>query len=501
MATRFALTLDRTPPLSVAYLAGSLLEHGHDVEIVDAVGEALEHQYAGYRPDIVCRGLELDDIVRRVSTGARLIGISCMFSNEWPVVRELIARLRVQHPRATVVLGGEHATALPDECLRDAPALDACALGEGEETIVELAHSVEGHGSLADVAGLVVRSPLGPRRTAPRKRIRDLDAIPRPAWELTPLDEYMTAGLSFGVDRGRTVPLVATRGCPYRCTFCSSPSMWTTRYSLRSPQGVVDEMERYVERFGAEAFDFYDLTAIVKRAWILELATLLRRRGLGVTWQLPSGTRSEAIDAEVARAMFAAGCRNVSYAPESGSLPTLRRIQKRVKLPAMIDSMRASVAAGLNVKANLILGFPDETRQDVASTLRFASRMARAGVHDVSFWTFVPYPGSELFAELRRNGRIGALDDDYYASLLSYSDLARARSYDDRLPDQELQAWRLAGLGSFYAASWLLRPTRPLASIARLVRGRYESRAEMSLASMVRRASVRAAESTRRVAA
>lgn len=499
VVTRFALTLSQTPPLSVAYLAGSLVEGGHSVSVIDAVGEALDRTWPGYRPDIQCNGLAPADIVARIPEETDLVGVSCMFSNEWPIVRALIAAIRERYPRATIVLGGEHATALPDECLRDAPALAACALGEGEETIVELARTVDGRGSLDSVAGLVVRSPLGPRRTAPRGRIRAIGRIPRPAWHLTPLESYLTRGLSFGVDRGRTVPLVATRGCPYRCTFCSSPSMWTTRYEMRDPGDVVDEMEAHVERVGAQAFDFYDLTAVVKRAWILALCERIRARGLRITWQLPSGTRSEAIDREVARAMYVAGCRNVSYAPESGSPRTLERIQKKVRLDRMIASMSAAVAAGLNVKANLILGFPDESERDVAHTLAFAARMAGAGVHDVSVWTFVPYPGSALFDELAAAGRI-VLDDDYYASLLSYSDLAKARSYDERLPDRALQRYRLLGLATFYGASWALHPSRPLGTIGRLARGRYESRAEMSLASLVRRATARTARTTPRPA-
>jgi radical SAM superfamily enzyme YgiQ (UPF0313 family) len=263
--------------------------------------------------------------------------------------------------------------------------------------------------------------------------------------------------------------------------------MWTTRYAMRDPEDVVDEMRDAVERFGAEAFDFYDLTAVVKRDWILALCAALRRRGLKITWQLPSGTRSEAIDLEVARAMMAAGCRNISYAPESGSPATLERIRKKVRLDRMLASMRAAVSAGLNVKANLIVGFPDETPRDVAHTMAFAAQMAKVGVHDVSVWTFVPYPGSALFDGLLASGKLGPLDDDYYASLLSYSDLARARSYDDAIADEALQRYRWLGLGAFYGTSWALRPWRPVLTAARMVRGRYESRAEMSLASLVRR--------------
>ena len=285
------------------------------------------------------------------------------------------------------------------------------------------------------------------------------------------------------------MPLLATRGCPYRCTFCSSPLMWTTRYDTREPAQVVDEIEGYVHRYRVENIDFYDLTAIIERDWILEFCRLLDARGLRITWQLPSGTRSEALDEPVLQAMQRSGCRNVSYAPESGSPRTLEAIKKKVKLDRLEASMRAAVRAGLNVKANILIGFPDEQRDDLRETLRFILRMARLGVHDVSVWTFSPYPGSELFGRLRASGRLPQLDDDYYASLLSYSDVSGAVSYADALDATQLQRYRLAGLLGFYAASYATHPLRPLRSLYNIATRRYESRMEMSFGNLVRRLS------------
>ncbi|MEO6025365.1 MAG: radical SAM protein [Candidatus Binatia bacterium] len=490
---RYALTLNGTPPLSAAYLAGSLTAAGHEVQVIDAVGEALHAMHPGYRPDILINGLTVAQIVERIRPDCQFVGISCLFSHEWPLIRELVAAIAARFADVPIALGGEHATAVPELCLDESPLLTACALGEGEETIVELvqACAVEGAEAraraLAAVAGLVLRGPHGPLRTAPRARIRDIDDIPAPRWDLTPIEPYLAGGFSFGVDRGRTMPLLATRGCPYSCTFCSSPKMWTTRYSTRSPALVVDEIEDFVRRYRAENFDFYDLTAIIERDWILEFCRLLDARQLHITWQLPSGTRSEALDEETLRAMYRSGCRNVSYAPESGSPRTLQAIKKKVKLERLEASMRAAVRAGLNVKANILIGFPDESIEDLRETLRFVVRMARIGVHDASVWTFSPYPGSELFDGLRAAGKLPRLDDDYYAALLSYSDISGATSYATALDSKQLQRYRLAGLLLFYGASYLTHPARPVRSLYNIATRRYESRMEMSFGNLVRR--------------
>lgn len=484
---RFALTLNATPPLSVAYLAGSLTAVGHDVQVIDAVGEALGAMHPSDRPDIVINGLSIEEVVDGIRSDTQLIGISCLFSHEWPLVRRLIAAIAARFPDVAIVCGGEHATAVPELCLADAPALRACALGEGEETVVELLDACLGHRALADVAGIVFRAPDGPQRTAARARIRDIDQIPTPRWDLTPIENYLSGGFSFGVDRGRTMALLATRGCPYQCTFCSSPRMWTTRYNTRAPALVVDEIEEYVRRYRVDNIDFYDLTSVVNREWILEFCRVLSERQLRITWQLPSGTRSEALDEPVLRAMYESGCRNVSYAPESGSARTLRAIKKKVKLERLEKSMRTAVRVGLNVKANILIGFPDEQPDDLRDTLRFILRMARLGVHDVSVWTFSPYPGSELFETLRARGKFPRLDDDYYLSLLSYSDIAGAVSYTDALDARQLHRYRVAGLLLFYAGSYLTHPSRPLRSVYNIATRRYESRMEMSFGNLVRR--------------
>ena len=110
-------------------------------------------------------------------------------------------------------------------------------------------------------------------------------------------------------------------------------------------------------------FDFYDLTAIVQKKWILEFCDKIKKRSMNFTWQLPSGSRSEAIDADVAEMIYNSGCRNLSFSPESGSVSVLKRIKKRIKTSKMLNAMSSSIDVGINVKANIIFGFPEEKRR------------------------------------------------------------------------------------------------------------------------------------------
>jgi radical SAM superfamily enzyme YgiQ (UPF0313 family) len=475
-----------TPPLGLAYVAGTLREAGFDVTAIDALGESLDTRHP-VENDCFLYGLTSAQVVARIPTDTAMIGIHFGFSFEWPYSRRLAQIVRAAFPRALLVGGGEHVTAVPAESLKEGP-LDVIVLGEGEETIVEIAKIARaGQRDLSRVCGIAYTNLDGRVVVNPRRpRVRDIDAIARPAWDLFPIRNYLDAGVGFGVNRGRSMPVLASRGCPYQCTFCSSPAMWTTRWIARDPDKLLDEMEHYQAAYGAQNFDFYDLTAIVKKSWIVAFCRKIRERGLSFTWQLPSGTRSEAIDSDAARLLYDSGCRNLSYSPESGSPEVLARIKKRIHVDAVVESIAACRRESINVKCNVILGFPGETLRHVWQSYRFIARMAAAGAYDISVWAFSPYPGSELFAEIAKRQNL-VLDDVYYDSLRSYADSGRTVSYSEYFSDRQLKILRFAGAALFYAVQWARRPWRPLRLAFNLLRGREESRSEMALLGMIRR--------------
>jgi anaerobic magnesium-protoporphyrin IX monomethyl ester cyclase len=345
--------------------------------------------------------------------------------------------------------------------LRSCPAVTHVAVGEGEETIVEWAEWLDGRRQLEEVGGIQYLDCNGELKSTPtRQRIREVDALPWPAWHLFDLEPYFAIGEGHGVERGRSMPLVATRGCPYQCTFCSSPFMWTTRYVMRAIPDVVDEIEQYMNTYRADNIDFFDLTAIIKKEWIMSFCAEIKRRGLKLTWQLPSGTRSEVMDAEVMEAMASAGCMNVTYAPESGSPRTLKEIKKKVKLPRLFESILHAKHNGIFVKCNLIIGFPRETRWDMLQTVWVAIRFAILGVDDAGIYAYSPYPGSELYQYLRSTGAIPQMDRNYFTSLMTFMDLKQSSNYCENVGEWQISAYRLIGMCAFYGLSYLLRPAR-----------------------------------------
>jgi anaerobic magnesium-protoporphyrin IX monomethyl ester cyclase len=477
-----------TPPVGIAYLGGFLRKHGIDVQLIDALGEGLNLYNSLLefpdRAGFYLHGLSLDQVVDKIDSKAKIIGVSCMFSQDWPLNRELIRKIRKKFPNSIIIAGGEHISAVPAFVMNNCPELDYCLCGEGEIALLSLVEklSLNCTVSLEEIPSLVYRLDNSIKHSnAIPKRIQDIDSIPWPAWDLVPIENYLETGSGYGINKGRNMPIVATRGCPYACTFCSNPQMWTTKWVARNPKCVVDEIESYVKKYSANNFDFYDLTAIVRKDWIIKFCAELEQRNLKITYQLPSGTRSEAIDAEVCAALKRTGCCHITYAPESGSNNTLKKVNKRLKLTNLFASMRSAVDQKLFIKMNIVLGFPHETHLDILKTMVFLARCAWIGVHDVFIFTFSPYPGSQLFKELREKGNIPQLSDDYFFSLSTYIDLNRAISYAEKIPSWQLSYYRIFGLCFFYGLSFLFHPFRALHILRNLSSPISETRIEAFL--------------------
>jgi radical SAM superfamily enzyme YgiQ (UPF0313 family) len=275
--------------------------------------------------------------------------------------------------------------------------------------------------------------------------------------------------------------------------------MWTTRYYVRSVSDVVDEIESYVERYQATNVDFYDLTAIIKRDWILAFCAELERRGLRITYQLPTGTRSEALDAEVLAALYRTGCRNLCYAPESGSARTLARIKKKIRPERMIESIRAATRAGISVKANIMIGFPGETRKEMWDTVRLGLRLAWIGVEDLPLFPVIPYPGTEMYRQLRADGAVPELSNDYFAQL-GYADLDNAPSLTRHVTSRQLATVRMIGMATFLLVGYARRPWRLARTVRALFTERTTTVVELRLVEVKRRALAALRGRTRRAA-
>ncbi|MCL0045329.1 B12-binding domain-containing radical SAM protein [Nitrospinaceae bacterium] len=457
--TNFLSTVSM-PPIGLAYIAAAIREKGHEICVVDAPGSAPRNYYL-VKDNLRVRGLTQKEIIERIPSDVQVIGLGCMFTSHWIFVRDLISEIRKSFQNAFIVMGGEHATGFPEFSLDDAP-LDCVVLGEGEETTIELLDHIEKGLPLDKIAGLAYRSSHESIRINPRRRrVREIDSIAKPAWDLFDIKKYNEVKQPHGSAQGKFMPMLATRGCPFSCTFCSSPNMWTTEWIPRDYKLVVDEMQEYEQKYGVVDFQFEDLTAIVRKDWIMNFCNEILSRQMKITFQLPSGTRSEGIDYEVAKKLKAAGCHEFAFAPESGDPRVLKAIKKKVNLSKMFDSARNCLKAGINVGCFYIIGFPEDDYRSVLRTYGAIIKCAFTGFTNVNLNAYSPQPNTESFLDLQRNGVIKKFDDEYLMSLFTFQDFgARKTSYNKNFSDFELSVMVNLGVFLFYIIYFLIKPYR-----------------------------------------
>jgi anaerobic magnesium-protoporphyrin IX monomethyl ester cyclase len=461
------------PPIGLAYLASALRQGGFDVSIIDALGEDMDRFEPAHRPDIYFNGLRPEEIVNRIPADSKIIGLQIVYTQNYVFTKHLIKLIRERFREALLVAGGEHINALPEESLKDCLELDVCCLGESEESLVELTRAYFEKKDFSSIAGIVFRNGSELTRTPKRPRMKDPDQIPWPAWDLIPVANYLDRKVGSGPNFGRRLPMITSRGCPYRCTFCTSEQMWGPIYMTRKPELVVEEITWLVTKYKLDAIEIVDLTMAVNRTWFHKFLLLLKEANLGIKWSMPSGTRSEILDEEILTLLKETGCTFFALAPESGSQRSLEKIKKKVSLPHLAQALKTGSRLGMTIKMNIIVGFPFETRRDIFATFKFLMKSAFFGAQDGGVNIFRAYPGTQLFKELMLDGRVGH-DDETYDDINFAWDIFsfKRKTFCRNIASWELKLYRLVLGSAFYLATYVLRPARIIRSFINIFSGR-----------------------------
>jgi len=446
-------------PLGLAYIASALRAAGHEVEIFDTVALGMDQHWA-YGNASIGTGLVDHEILDRITDRYDIIGISCMFATDWKHTKKLTSEISHKCHNAVIVLGGEQVSTVPEHSLRSSNA-DIIVIGEGEETIVEIANSLDAKSDLTHIEGTCFYDKKNNKiiQNARRKRIKKVDEITPPAWDLFPMDPYLKGGGSTAWGK-RKMAIAFSRGCPYQCTFCTSPNFWGTSWIPRNIDLIMEEIKFNIKTYNVNHFEVYDLTAIVNKTWSVQLAKRIIDEKLNVTWSIPSGTRSELLDEEMLSLLKQSGLNWFAYAPESGSTKTLQRIKKRVNKANMLKSMSICNKLGIYANANMILGFPGETHLDVWRTLLFCVQLAWNGVRDMNLAVYSPYPGAAIYNEILAMKNKNPNEVEEIWSQAIDTNYFNVQSYSEHISNRALSIYIFTAIGLFYGSQYIIRPIR-----------------------------------------
>jgi len=379
------------PVLSLATVGATARHAGHDVRIVDM-------SYVRYDPDSV-RGVirsEKPDVVGITATtplANQMIDISYLAKD---ISRDIV-----------VVAGGPHATALPEETLRQS-ALDCVVYGEGDLTIADILRG----GPLREVEGVCWRNGETAVRNAKRNWVMNLDDLPMPAFDLYPVDEYRKHVTRVIARRTPVSTIEFSRGCVFQCDFCASKNTMGLGYRKKSPERCAEEM-LYMQKLGYREVVLADDIFTSDNNWAAAVCEAFIRRGVTMAWTCTNGIRVDSANNELFGLMKRAGCYRVHFGFESGNDKVLTAFGKggKATLEQGIRAVEVARSSGMETFGMFMLGLSADTESSMRDTIEYAKRCS---VDAMRFGITVPFPGTKMFDELHRKGRIKCYDWDYY---------------------------------------------------------------------------------------
>ncbi len=375
---RFGRLMEPMPPIGLAYVAAALQRHGCHVRVVDMFAEHLP----------------VEEVVERaVRFRPDLFGMTVLTPSA-PVCEAVSREVRRRLPDVRIVWGGVHADVFGRDCVAGG-ATDFVVHHDGEITACELVDALAaGEPDLSGIDGLTWRTTDGEVVTnRPRALNRDLDALPYPAWELFPVHRY---GLLPFADIARpALTMTGSRGCPYRCDYCSLLHTGKT-FRRRDPIAIVDEYEYLVDRFGVRQIGFVDPIFPLVKKDLRPICEEIVRRGLDRRCVWLSETRADRLDPETCELMYRGGCRRVLMGIESGVDLLLGNVNKTLTTERVREGVANARAAGISTVGLFMLGLPGETPELSRETIEFAVEL---DLDYAKFGITVPFPGSKLFED------------------------------------------------------------------------------------------------------
>jgi magnesium-protoporphyrin IX monomethyl ester (oxidative) cyclase len=379
-------TANRMAPLGLLSIAAYLEREGHAVAVLDCLG-----------PDAV-PGTEPN--VRRIFGHAPdIVGFSTTTSG-FPDAYDMASRIKALSPHTPIVFGGVHVSALGSILLNHFPNIDYLCIGEGEQTLLDLADGKP----VKEIPGLAWRDNGRALTNPSREPIADLDTLPFPAYEKLigfpkryhlPLFSYIQAP-------GAT--LVTSRGCPYQCSYCDR-SVFRRGFRYNSAAYVFSHMKYLRKRFGVRHLNIYDDLFTLHRNRIMALCDLLTAKPLGI--QFNCAVRAGHADDELLRMLKKAGCLMVSLGIETGDADLMKVHKPGVYIDEVGKTIQRIQAAGLRAKGLFMMGLPGETTASIEKTSDFVISL---GLDDMNMSKFTPFHGAPVWKTIHEDG---VLEEDW----------------------------------------------------------------------------------------
>lgn len=377
------------PPLGIAYIAAFLRENNIKVDIIDLDLERekfknISNHILPLNPDLIGIG----GLTLQMENAYRIAKIIKNISND-----------------IIVVTGGAHPSALPEQTLREGEGnIDIVVVGEGEYTLLDIVKNR----SWDEIPGIIYIKNNKICRNKPREPISNLDSLPLPARDMLKIERYRGWG---PLKKVPSTHLIASRGCPFDCIFCSEKAVFGRNHRRREPRIIVDEIEYLMNEYGMKEISFYDDLFTLKKDWVISICQEIIQRGIKIDWKVLS--RVDTVDYKILKYMKEAGCWIIFYGFESGSQKILDNIRKKQTVEQNIKAAELTRKAGIEMHGFFMIGNIAETEETVYQTIKIARKIKPK---HYQFTIVRPDPGSDLYnSYVQEINKKGISWSEYYA--------------------------------------------------------------------------------------
>jgi len=401
-------------PLGLAYLGTAVKKAGFDVVALDAAAERPAREI---KNDLLLFGLDEKELQERIAEiKPEAVGIGCFFSSRFPAVIEAARVVKKIDENIITVTGGIHTSLMPVKVCSN-PEIDFAVIGEGERTFVEFLKAVSEGGGFENIDGLAYKTNRGIKLNPRKSYVEDLDGLGFPAWELFDMEKYLGIGEGrWDLGGGRYAPVVTSRSCPYRCTFCSIHHVMGPKYRTHSPEYVVDMIDTLAKKYNVDEISFEDDNLTYDKDRFTSICRGIIDRGINIKWNTPNGVHVGSLDRDSIEWAKRSGCDSLNLAVESGDdFIRNKVIKKGLSSESIYRAARACRDMGIKTNAYFVIGMPGETEESINKSRKLLSDLK---FNNVSIFVATPMPGTRLYDECIAKGYLDK--NSYEADFINY---------------------------------------------------------------------------------
>jgi len=419
-----------SPPINLCYLAGYAKQQHKDVEfkILDAETTNLSHEKTA------------DEVQRYLPDLIGITTTTCGFDSAIILIKKLKTRLQ----KTPIIIGGAHASALPEHSILESNA-DFASIGEAEITFSEIISQIKvSEKNWHKINGLAYRDADDTIKiTELRELIPNLDTLPFPARDLLDNNLY-TPSPTKRVRLGPYTLLSTSRGCPCSCKFCANQTIWKNKFRYRSPNNIIREIKECINKYGIRSYNLTDEYFTSDKKRVMEFCLSIIKENIDISWACLS--RAEKLDKETLEAMKGAGCKEISFGIESGDNKILKKMNKHLDLNEASKVICLTEKCGIRTHASYMIGYLDETEETIKKTIKLSKRLNSFAA---AFFIASPLPGTAFYQE--------ALDKGYIRSDISWINYGTLSNKEPVLTMPELDSatilkWHRRAIRAFYVS-------------------------------------------------